>query len=274
MARGCYGCRISGLDAASELLVQIPDNWPQIDVEWQPSAGPPSDLDVIGPDQAVLPLLGEGRVTIERARRHVRFELPRRPPDGDLAHPYLAPAAAVIARWDGRESFHAGGVLRGGGAWAFLGNKESGKSSTVARLALEGWDVLVDDLLVLEGTRAFAGPRCIDLRESSAARLGAGESIGIVGARERFRMPLGEVPAVAPLHGWVVLEWGDEVSLEQLAGPERLLALLPYRAVRLTPLEPAALVELSSRPVWRLRRPQRWDALDAVVAVLSERLGG
>lgn len=274
--RGCYGYRVTSLQGADDLMVPIPVEWPMVNISCRSpvdvQTGVASDMDVIGPAHAVLPLQGGGEVTIDRAQRQITFELARRPPDGDLAHPYLAPAAAVMARWDGRESFHAAAVLSGGGVWGFLGDKESGKSSTVGRLALEGWDVLVDDLLILDGTSAFAGPRCIDLRESSAARLGVGESIGVVGARERFRMPLGPVPASAPLRGWVVLKWGEEVALEPLSGPERLLTLLQHRAVRLAPEDPTALLELSSCPVWRLSRPRCWDVLDRVVALLRDEL--
>ena len=93
--------------------------------------------------------------------------------------------------------------------------------------------MLADDLLVVAGEDAFAGPRCIDLREASAARLGIGEPLGVVGVRERWRVVLGPVPPQAPLRGWVTLAWSDDVGVDVLRGPERMLALMPFRSVRL-----------------------------------------
>jgi hypothetical protein len=169
----------------------------------------------------------------------------------------------VAARWAGRESFHAGAVVADGGAWVVLGDKESGKSTTLAHLALRGSDVVSDDLLVVDGEDVMAGPRCIDLREVSAAMLGAGDPLGVVGMRERWRLRLGPVAPHVPLRGWIVLAWGDEVGVDALRGAERMLALLPFRSVQLTPGVPQHLVDLSSLPTLRLRRPRRWDALDA-----------
>jgi hypothetical protein len=219
-------------------------------------------MDAIGPQRATLTLHG-GWMTIEREPARVTFHLPAAPPPGDLVHPYLAPAAAVAARWAGRESFHAGAVVADGGAWVVLGDKESGKSTTLAHLALRGSDVVSDDLLVVDGEDVMAGPRCIDLREVSAAMLGAGDPLGVVGMRERWRLRLGPVAPHVPLRGWIVLAWGDEVGVDALRGAERMLALLPFRSVQLTPGVPQHLVDLSSLPTLRLRRPRRWDALDA-----------
>ena len=160
------------------------------------------------------------------------FPLEDRPPDRDLVYPYLAPAAAVAARWMGRDSFHAGAVVVGGGAWAILGDNENGKSTTLAWLALHGHPVLTDDLLVVDGEAALAGPRCIDLREETSERLGVGEPLGVVGQRERWRLALGVVPAQVLLRGFVTLAWHSQLALESVRGPERLLTLLPARTVR------------------------------------------
>ena len=261
-AAGCYGFRLVGVDGARELLVDAPGGWPPLELRHEPPAPGGPELDSVGPNRAELTLHG-GWATIERTPARVTFRLPAAPRAHDLVHPYLAPAAAVAARWAGRESFHAGAVVAGDGAWAILGDKESGKSTTLAHLALRGHDVMADDLLVVDGDAALAGPRCIDLRERSAAHLGAGEPLGVVGVRERWRLPLGRVSPRVPLRGWVTLAWDDEVAVEALRGPERMLALLPFRSVQLAPTAPRDLVDFSSLPVLRLRRPRRWDALDA-----------
>jgi hypothetical protein len=271
--RGCYGFRLAGVEDAAELLVDAPAEWPELRIECGPARGDPPPLDSIGPDRAELPLQSGGWVELERESNRVAFSLPGDPPDRDLVHPYLAPAAAVAARWAGRESFHAGALIAGGGAWGLLGDKETGKSSTAGLLAVNGHAILTDDLLVLDGQTAFAGPRCIDLREAPASRLGAGEPMGVVGLRERWRLTLPPVPAAVPLRGWVTLEWGERVAIERLEGPERLLALLPFRTVQIAPAEPQELVRLSSLPVLRLSRPREWAVLPEAVERLLGAVG-
>jgi hypothetical protein len=194
--------------------------------------------------------------------------------DGDLLHPYLAPVAALGARWLGRESFHAGAVIVDGGAWALLGDKGAGKSSTLAHLALSGHTVLSDDVLVVRDGAAFVGPRCIDLRAEPARRLGAGMPLGVVGMRERFRLELGPAPSMVPLRGFVTLGWGDELAIERLRGSMRLLTLMPHRALLLESNAPADLLELSSLPFVEVRRPHGWRSLEETTERLLDALAG
>jgi hypothetical protein len=271
---GCYGFRIDGVPRARELLAEAPPTWPPLALETRiakPGSAPA--VDVIGPRTARLPLHEGGWMEIERDGPRITFHLPARPGDEELVHPYLAPGAAVLARWLGREAFHAGAVLAGDGAWAILGGRESGKSSTLGWLAAHGHAVLVDDLLVLDGPDALAGPRCIDLRPDAAERLGAGEPLGVVGTRERWRLRLGPAPASVPLRGWVQLAWGGEVAVERVLGAERLTTLIPHRSVRLEPPRAGALMELASLPVLRLRRPRHWDSLPHAAAQLLAAIG-
>jgi hypothetical protein len=259
---GCYGFRIDGVPRARALLAGTPPSWPRLAVATriaEPGSAPA--MDVVGPRTARLPLHAGGWMEIERDGPRITFHLPQVPGDEELVHPYLAPGAAVLARWLGREAFHAGAVLTTDGAWAVLGGRESGKSSTLGWLAAHGHPVLADDLLVLDGAHALAGPRCIDLRPDAAERLQAGEPLGVVGTRERWRLRLGPVTASVPLRGWVELDWGGQVAVERVRGAERLTTLIPYRSVRLEPPRAGALMELASLPVLRLRRPRRWDSL-------------
>jgi hypothetical protein len=269
---GCYGFALAGVAGAEDLLVDAPPEWPVLELRHAAPGPDGPDEDRIGPQSAELTLHG-GWVTIEREPARVTFRLPAPPPARDLVHPYLAPAAAVAARWAGRESFHAGAVVAGAGAWAVLGDKESGKSTTLAHLALGGCPVVSDDLLVIDRDHVLAGPRCIDLRESSAAHLAAGEPLGVVGVRERWRLSLGPVPARVPLRGWVTLAWDDDVAVDVLRGPDRMLALLPFRSVQLAPGAPADLIDFGALPVLRLRRPRRWDALNEAAGRLLAVLG-
>jgi hypothetical protein len=269
---GCYGFALAGVAGAERLLIDAPPSWPELELRHAvPGPGAP-DQDSVGPQRAELTLHG-GWVTIEREPARVTFRLPAAPPARDLVHPYLAPAAAVAARWAGRESFHAGAVVVAGGAWVVLGDKESGKSTALAHLALGGHAVVSDDLLVVDGDHVLAGPRCIDLREASAGHLGAGEPLGVVGVRERWRLALGPVAPRTPLRGWITLAWDDEVGVDTLRGAERMLALLPYRSVQLEPGVPQDLVDFGALPVLRLRRPRRWDALDDGASALLAAIG-
>jgi hypothetical protein len=258
--RGAYGFRLDGLPGATDLLVAAPPGWPPLTIERAPdSDGPPADR--VGPDRAELRLLSGGWVGIDRAPGRAVYHLPRPVDDGALVHPYLAPVALICARWLGRESFHAGAFVADGGVWALLGDKEAGKSTTLAWLGTHGHAVVCDDALILDGATALAGPRTIDLRAESARRLGIGDALGTVGVRERWRVPLDPVAAELPFRGWVQLEWGDAVEVARVRGAARLQALIPHRGVRLEPPRPEALVDYAALPQLTLRRPHAWASL-------------
>jgi hypothetical protein len=257
---GAYGFSLQGLPGAGDLLVDAPATWPPLEIARAPdSEGPPADR--VGPERAELRLLSGGWIGIDRVPGRAVYHLPQPLDDGALVHPFLAPVALISARWLGRESFHAGAFVADDGVWALLGDKEAGKSTALAWLAAHGQSVVCDDALILEGVTTLAGPRTIDLRAESARRLGIGEPLGTVGARERWRVPLGPVPAELPFRGWVQLEWGDDVGVERVRGAARLPALIPHRGVRLEPPRPEALVDYAALPHLRLRRPRGWDSL-------------
>jgi hypothetical protein len=160
--------------------------------------------------------------------------------------------------------------VAGGGVWAVVGDREAGKSSTLAWLARAGVDVLCDDMLIVDGDRPLAGPRSIDLRADAAEHLGAGEPIGMTGARDRWRLRLGPTSPRPVLGGWVFLAWGERIGARALPGPERLARLAAERALRLPPARPDALLELTSLPAWELSRPRGWESLPAAADLLLE----
>lgn len=271
---GAYGFRLSGVDGATRFLARVEPEWPKLDLFAVTDGVPAPPHDRVLDDRAELVLRSGGWVELDRDRSRATYHLHERPRDGDLLHPYLAPVAALAARWLGRESFHAGAVVVDGVAWAILGDKEAGKSSTLAHLALTGHTVLSDDVLVLHERSVFAGPRCIDLRAEPARRLGAGEPLGVVGMRERFRLELGPAPPVVPLAGFVTLGWGDELAIEHVRGSQRLLTLIPHRALLLETNAPADLLELSSLPFLQVRRPRGWRSLEETTQRLMGVLAG
>jgi hypothetical protein len=227
----------------------------------------------VGSEHARLRLRSGGEIVIDRSRRHVLYRVPHPVRQDELVHPYLAPAAAVIGRWMGRESMHAGAFAAEGRALGVVGTREAGKSSTLAALARAGVDVLCDDMLIVDGDRPLTGPRSIDLRADAAERLGVGEAIGMTGARERWRLRLGKPSPPTPearLTGWVFLTWGDELAVRALPASERLPRLAAERGLRLPPARPDALLELTSLPAWELSRPRGWESLPEAADRLLE----
>lgn len=214
--------------------------------------------------RARLQLRSGGELLIDRAAGTVLARVPHPIRPDELAHPYLAPAAAVIGRWFGRESLHAGAFAVEGRVWGLIGAREVGKSSTLAALANRGYGLVCDDMLILDGMTPLLGPRSVDLRADAAERLGMGEPIGFAGARERWRLRLPHVAGDLKLAGWVFLAWGD-VSVRALGAGERLARLLDERGLRLPPARPELLLELAALPGWELCRTQGWDSLGEAV---------
>jgi hypothetical protein len=269
--RGAYGLRIEGLDGASRLLVPVPEAWPRLRLEHEPT-DPGPVRDGISNDSARMTLAGGGMIEVERPRGLATIRTSRRLDAAALVHPYLAPIAAVLAYWHRHESFHGAAIVVDGGAWGLLGGRHDGKSSLAAWMALHGGDVLCDDMIVVDGSNAFTGPRSLDLRGEAAEHLGAGEPLGVVGARERWRLELPQRGASVPLRGWVFLAWADRVELGELPPAGRLSGLSAHRGIRVPPNNPVLLLELAALPAWRFARPRAWEQLGSSCDLLLEAL--
>lgn len=266
--RGAYGLALPDLGVPPALLVPAP-GWPGVSVTR--SVGTVGfEGNRLDADRATITLGEGGGLVVDRVGRAAAFTTPFTLGDDELLHPYLAPVGGVFAWWAGRQALHAGGFEVAGRVWALLGGKEAGKSSALAALALAGVPILCDDMLVLDGDEAFAGPRCIDLRPATAAHLEVGESIPVQGPRERWRLELGPVAPTLPFGGWIELEWGDAVEVDALRPAERLPVLGRHRSLLVESPNPAGLLDLVGFPGWRLRRPRRWDALDDAMAAILD----
>jgi hypothetical protein len=267
---GAYGLRLEGVGAARSLLVPADPNWPTLEIRSEVGSPPWRDSDVVSDSEAKLRLQTGGEIRMKRESGLVVFTMQRRLREWELVHPYLAPVAAVAGYWFDRESFHAGAFVVDGAAWAVLGVREAGKSTLLASLALRGIAVVSDDMLILDGEMPFAAPRAIDLRPSAAQQLGVGEPLGVVGARERWRLRLGLVRDATPLRGWIFPAWGDRVEASELSPHERIARLSAQRGLRLHARDPTRLLDLASLPAWELRRPRDWDDLDASTDLLLD----
>ena len=259
---GAYGLRLEGVEEARSFLVAADAEWPSFELtQRHEEPGEAGALDLVSDETAELQLRSGGRILIDRSEAVISYAVPRRLRVDELLHPFLAPAAAVIAYWLGRQSFHAGAFVTDDGVLGLLADREGGKSSTLGWLARQGRPVVCDDMLIVEGRTALAGPRSVDLRPEAAEALGAGEPLGTVGMRERWRLGLGPVEPALPLRGWVFLSWGDEVRLESLPASERFARLFAHRGVRLPPRDPDAVFDLATLPGWELTRPRRWNSV-------------
>lgn len=220
-----------------------------------------------------LALVGGGRLVLDRLARTAEFETPERLDEDDVVHPYLAPAAAVMAGWEGWDAFHAGGFARSGRAFAVLGRRERGKSTLLTALALEGAEIVTDDVLVVECGAAHAGPRCIDLRRAGAERAFPGTQLEPSRSGDRVRLHLPALPATPELAGWVALEWAERLELEPLRPSARLHRLASAHSRAGAPRDDA-LLELARLPGWELRRPPRLELLPETSRRLLELAAG
>lgn len=218
-------------------------------------------------------LTGGGRLVLDRPTLTAAFETPKPLSDDDVAHPYLAPAAAVMATWMGWDAFHAGAFAAGGRALAILGARTHGKSTLLAELALQGVAIVTDDVLVVEHGRAQAGPRCIDLRLPDARSTFPAAPLEPSRSGERGRLQLPVLAAEPVLAGWVALDWGERLELEELRPSQRLHRLARAHSRAGGPRD-AALLELARLPGWVLRRPPRVDLLGETARRVAGILAG
>lgn len=163
-------------------------------------------------------------------------------------------------------ALHAGGVVIDGGVWALLGEKGAGKTTTLVACRERGLPVLADDLVIVQGHTAFAGPRSLDLRPETAERLGPGHELIRVRDGERARLMLPSIAAELPFRGCVVLEEAKSVEMANVPLAGRLALL--SRHVMVSDRAQQGLLDLLALPMWSLRRPRRWDCLPQAVDAL------
>jgi hypothetical protein len=267
-AGGAYGLRLEGLRGAA-LVRPVPRSWLRVEVARRPPAELPA-----GPEGAAAALAltypNGWSLHVGHEPPSLTFFVPPEVTDDELVHPFLSPAAIELACALGHAVFHAGAFVAGGRAWALLGEREGGKSTTLAMLARAGAPVVCDDVLVLEGAEALAGPRCIDLRPRAAARFFGDAATARGGLRRRVELP--PIAPATPLGGFFFLGWGDHVAARPLGAPERLAELSRYCRPEVRRI--ASLLDLAALPGWRLERPRRLEVLDDVCRQLLETAAG
>lgn len=269
LAGAAYGINWNCQDLVPDLLASPHAAWPTVEllqVEASAPGRPPGHND---DDEATVPLVSGGYIRLHRRAARATYVVPSRLDGEELAHPYLAPTAWHFSVRFGREAYHAGAFAFGDGAVAVVGEREGGKSTTLAWLAARGIPILSDDLLALDSGLVLPGPRCVDLRAPSAARLGLGDPLPSARAGGRWRLRLAPA-APLMLRGWIFLAWGEHIELRELRPRERLDLIL--RLGR--PANAAAPLTLAQVPAWRLIRPRRWASLSGSLDRLLDTLSG
>ncbi len=271
---GAYGLRVAGLDGARPWMEPLAcdERLGSLHVEVTVGPGVAPERSTLDAERAELRLVGGGALRMRRGDGQARYWFSETPRADELLHPWLAPAAAVTHLWDGREAFHGGAFLAPAGAVVLLADKEGGKSTTLAWLAgTLGRPVLSDDLVIVSGGEAWAGPRCLDLRAGAPASGIDLEAARAVRRGERLRVRLAPVPAHAPVAGIVQLGWGETTMLAPVAAARRPSALLAHRmfAGRLAG-DSRAVLDLSALAMLSLTRPRGERGLrDATTALLD-----
>ncbi len=264
-----YGFRLSGVSGET-LAVYDAERWPILSVLQRLVSDPGLPETHVDGDRASIQTPA-AYLTLTRESWSVEICSPEPLPAADIVHPALWPAAAVFARWHGRETLHAGAFsLDGKGAWAVLGERGAGKSSLLSALVMRGVEVLADDLLVVDGLHCFAGPRCIDLRQAAATALGVSGQTSVVRSTERRRLKLAPCRGSYQLRGFVYLAWGSETQVDRLTPAESFGLLVNHRRVAALGADFEHLLDLAALPAMRLTRPVDWTGLDGVLTALTQ----
>jgi hypothetical protein len=213
-----------------------------------------------------------GHATVDRESGVARFRGVNGLTSDAIVHPRLGMLAAIYAHWlRGRMAFHAGAFITGGRAWAVVGERQDGKSTLIAALALDGFPVIGDDTLVLDGDRCLPGVRCVDLRPDAAAALGVGTEVVTVRGGDRDRLLLDGEPHAAPLAGWLFLKWADEPAVRALDTRERIARIASCQGWhRRGVTEPRRLLDLAGLPGWELARPREWTHMPWLLDQIRE----
>jgi hypothetical protein len=273
MSTGAYGLRIDGVADLLLPTLSTRVSWPRLTVTRKVSAAGAARRPVVDQAVADVPLAHGDRVVADRGARTAMLVTAEAEDDGRLLHPFLTTVAVIFAWWDGRHAFHGGAFIDPAGrAWGVLGDRMSGKSSTLARLSLAGMTVLAEDLLVVHRGLACIGPRFVDLRHDAATALGVSDEVGAVRVDQRYRLPLTAAPPEeVPFHGSVFLTWGERVALRRLRPSEWAGRAAAQQS---TPTQGApSLLELAETEAWELVRPREWASLEPAVERLADLVG-
>lgn len=217
---------------------------------------------------------------------------------GLIAFPLLGPVMALLLQMRGAFLLHGSALAAPDGrAFAFLGDKGAGKSTTAAAFLRAGYPLLTDDIIAIEGLAEGGGtgrispafPQVKLTREASAALagadLGARPDVPLVRDKHRYLVGSGFAEAQHAPGRFFLLTRGEGLALRPLDPRERMKAFLRFSygtrfgPAAITPAiaarharHCAALAHRAEAAI--LTVPHDLAALDAVVAFVEAELGG
>jgi hypothetical protein len=180
----------------------------------------------------------------------------------------------------GAMSLHGSAVRLAGGAILFVGDKGAGKSTTAMALVERGrGEFLADDVVPIDWVRATPVVPPVDdsfwLTEDASGWFGRPSRY----EGKRPHPPRARAGRPEPLRGIVELVFDeslDRLDLQPMSGQEAFLLLSRAQICYPTGAEGEVIRDLESRArlgraarAFRLRRPRRFDTLEAVEQVLS-----
>lgn len=284
---GCHGVRLAG---GPDLGLGTCEGEPLVaatlgEGEVPQPEGPPLwslggiGLHLVGPGERVLVAPGR-RVSVSAGERTLTIDGPADPVASQLVAsfclPILLEGAPVLA-------LHAAAAARDGRGVLVAGAGGSGKSSALIALAAAGWEVLSEDVCVLDLAgglpAAWPGPPWVRVREGEPGPPGA-DVVFSTGGKTAWDVTAWRAASAAPVVAAVVLEAPGGASpavrdLDRAAA----IAALAGNAVWLGPPADAArrlfgpVAAVASRVrVARLRLPVGAGWRDQLVAVVEELL--
>ncbi len=204
---------------------------------------------------------------------------------GDLCPYVLSSGFAAICIQRGLVLLHASAVAIGDGAVAFAGPKGAGKSTLLGAFVAAGHAAIADDLALIEAgrdqpPRLWAAPGCLRLWPDSVRALGFGAwpALPELSWSAKLQLPLDMTAArgARPLAAVFILTAGhsDFPAIEPVETATAMAGLAQhfFRPHYLHPMGKLAVLLpqlgriAAGTKVFRIRRPERYAHLDAVIA--------
>ena len=199
----------------------------------------------------------------------------------------LGVVLGILLHQRGHFTLHASAVALNDRAVGFIGWKGAGKSTTAAALQARGHTLLTDDVLALTAQSAEnewqvlpSFPQ-IKLRSDAAEKLGydPGDLVPLADVPDKRGLHQMHTfaPKPLPLDRLYLLAEGSTVSMDRVSGGEAFAALMSHtyapRFLKSEASTPEHFDQCRSVaqhvPLYRLIRPKRLDALNAIVAAIE-----
>lgn len=239
-----------GLEIDSEIdlaelafgATNVPPDLRIVSAPARPSNVSVTDAAEIRIDEGVLQIAFAGVATFSLRPERDLIEVEAvRGAESLVSLPLLGPVLALWLHLKGDLVLHASAVAWEGGAYALLGDKGAGKSTTAAALLACGAQLVTDDLLRLRWADA-GPPLCepayaqVKLTEPSAKRFAPSGACSLASphpdfTKQRYRLTASPGQA-APLRSICALARGMSLSIERLAPAEALKACMEQVFVR------------------------------------------